>query len=900
LTTTSAGGVGTDFLELERFLNLLPFTPVMVKLNRHRKDPDVPKDTSLQDPQNQLSPQQAFERLQQGGNVGIMATGHDLVIFDHDDPNRYTFAKETLTVKTSSGKLHKYYLNNPTDPCVNATGKNGFAGCGEVRACNWYVVAPGSYVPLNPAKPNTYNGTGHYTILETNPIAELCRGEIPQDFVPTGQSQTKTTTTFEPPQEKVTANITIRNGKGQSLTDLCALDPDLNRLLNGDDSKYAFDTSSADMATMTLLYHTYQFDEPTIYAIMTKHRYRTKLDRPDYLQRTLQTIKQKPPITNKLKNSLNPPPTSQQQTLTPNSPSNENTQTTIVQKINNKQIDYEKILTALKQEYTFKTPTDTLELHYYQDGIYAPAERMIESLLETVLQQKLTSHYAKEIIDHLKRDSYVKRNEINKFVDVIPVKNGLLNLKTWQLDEFTPKNMFTYKLPLTYDATAECPLFKQWLSEVQTPENILILQEYAGYTLLPEMPHHKALFMVGDGSNGKSTYLSTIENLIGTENICHNDLQELNSENRFIKADFYGKLANISNEPETKKLFETPIFKQLTGGDMIRAELKNVQKPLNFVNYAKFYFSGNNYPRVSDSSTGFKRRLILLKWEKQFLEGQGEVVQFYKRWTESEVERSGILNWMLEGLKRLKLNGRFTVSLSQEQNRLEYERNSDSVAAWVHERVKKSKTGQVEQARVWEDYCVYCDFYGVFQVDENKLKYSLSRKHGLVNKRTNTAQGKVLVWCGIQLKQPLVEGEEQNNSPQQTLQLNKPVEKTNEIPQFLEKDGMDNMDTLFPTQNNCNEIISSGKMPVHPVHPVQNENCVEYEDNTPVYEFKRLKPGVKCRFCELHAVEFEWNLKGNFEVFRSCPECFKKQRRQFDCGRWVDVTSQDSGNNGGT
>jgi len=741
----------TASCELEKLLRQLPHEPIMIPLRSGDKRPDTV--ISWKDPQCHLTAAQALDRLRSGGNVGIVA--HDwLCIFDLDDPKRYTFPKETLTVKTRSGALHKYFLNDGT--VENAVGKNSLAKCGEVRADWQYVVAPGSYVP--PDQGSTVEGNGLYHIVNEVPPVTLSRSELPGDFV------TNITTKIVP-KEHINPQITIRNRKGTSIDDLRKIDPELDQLLNGNDTKYQDDTSKADMATMTLLYHTYQFDEIDTLAAMKKYRYRPKLDRADYLSNTMEKIKQNPPANNILQpNFLSKLakityPQGIQQTLI----QDDTKTTTVIQKTDNKQCNIGALIKALKTDFKFKTPEDTRELYFYDQGIYRSAETFIESLLETVLQEKLSSHFAKEIIDHLKRGTYTPREEFNRYVDCIPVQNGLLNLKTCELREYDPNVIFTFKLHLIYDSQADCPRFKQWLSEVQTPENILILQEYAGYTLLPEMPFHKALLLIGEGRNGKSTYLQTIESIIGRQNTSHIDLQALVSDNRFVTANLYSKLANISSEPETKKQLQTSVFKQITGGDTISAEIKNQQKRLNFVNYAKLYFSGNSYPKVLDSSTAFKQRIMLVKWEKQFLEGQGQIQNIEKNWTTNEQERSGILNWMLQGLQRLLANGKFTTSKSQDQIMIEYERGSDSISAWLHERVVFNFGKQLDKEIVYNDYATYCEHYNIYKADVSRFNGKLRNVHNIEEKRVRVFNSQVRFWLGIELKPSLEPIEELEN-----------------------------------------------------------------------------------------------------------------------------------------
>ena len=50
-----------------------------------------------------------------------------------------------------------------------------------------------------------------------------------------------------------------------------------------------------------------------------------------------------------------------------------------------------------------------------------------------MLGSKASNYIINEVLGHIKRSSYVERSEFNKYDNVIPVLNGLLNLKTLKL-----------------------------------------------------------------------------------------------------------------------------------------------------------------------------------------------------------------------------------------------------------------------------------------------------------------------------------------------------------------------------------------------------------------------------------------------------------------------------------
>lgn len=761
--------INTSPTEFTTFLNTLPHTPTLIPIIANGKRPDIPAGESWKNPTHHLTPEQALNRIQTGKNVGVVANDW-LVIVDLDNPEKFKLNIKTLTVETRNGRLHMYYKN--AGDIENAVGKNGLAKCGEVRAEWQYVLAPGSYVPTDNDK--TEHGTGLYHIIDPTPITELKRSDLPEDFIPTAE-----TAPVNP--EILNTQYTNRNKHGWGLEDIRKRDKKLDDLLNNNLAGLP-SPSEADMSTLTKLLF-WDYTEGEAVAILKKYRYRPKLDRDNYITNMLGHISRNKTISSQIDAKTWTPTTGymielkfddKQQHVTTNS----------------------KDLTALiieafKTQYIFKTPTDTEELHYYKNGIYTPAEHKIKKEIEAELGAKIKTHQVNEVLEHLKWNSYIDREEFNKYNGYTPLQNGLLNLEKLELTDFTPNQIFTFKLPVAYKKDADCPQFKKWLSEVQTPDNITILQEYAGYSLLPKMPFHKSIWFIGEGRNGKGTFIHTLEGIIGKNNISNVSIQELTGERNFAEYQLYGKLINISSEPTTKRDLETPLFKKLTGDDTIAAEVKCKQNRVVFNNFAKFYILGNKYPRVKDNTIAFKERLILVKWEKTFLEGQGQIQHIEKLWLSNPEEKSGILNWMLEGLHRLITNGKFSMTKTQEEMMLELERYSNSPAAWIHERIIFDKEKFVEREKALQDYTEYCDYYNILEVEKNAFYAKLRNENKIQDRKTTILGKSVRIWKGITLK-PKLEPDDEENEAQQKLKVADEADKA--------------------AKNNCNNNLKNKKI----------------------------------------------------------------------------------------
>ncbi|TRZ48413.1 MAG: hypothetical protein D4S01_10350 [Dehalococcoidia bacterium] len=195
--------------------------------------------------------------------------------------------------------------------------------------------------------------------------------------------------------------------------------------------------------------------------------------------------------------------------------------------------DMGEALSILNKKFTVICPTDTKELRGYNDGHYAPCETRVHEVLEENYGENLKSYFVEESVKHLQRGNYIERKEINKFTNKIPVKNGLLNLLTGDLEKFTPYEIFTYKLNVEYHPSAECPEWLKFLNETLRKEDVPLLQEIMGYCLLPEMPFHKLFWFYGSGRNGKDRVIKTLEFIFGEENTSHLNLGEFRETRRF-------------------------------------------------------------------------------------------------------------------------------------------------------------------------------------------------------------------------------------------------------------------------------------------------------------------------------------------------------------------------------
>ena len=105
--------------------------------------------------------------------------------------------------------------------------------------------------------------------------------------------------------------------------------------------------------------------------------------------------------------------------------------------------------------------------------------------------------------------------------DVIVVGNGILDLQRRTLVPHTPALFTTTILPCDYSASAECPRFDTFLTEVwgQDKDCSNTLQEVFGYLLSCDTSQEKIFLIVGPSRGGKGTIVTVLTALLGTENV---------------------------------------------------------------------------------------------------------------------------------------------------------------------------------------------------------------------------------------------------------------------------------------------------------------------------------------------------------------------------------------------
>ncbi|MFA5089792.1 MAG: phage/plasmid primase, P4 family [Candidatus Omnitrophota bacterium] len=389
--------------------------------------------------------------------------------------------------------------------------------------------------------------------------------------------------------------------------------------------------------------------------------------------------------------------------------------------------------------------------YVYQGGVYRYIhEEMARRWILMSTGVDISNGKVNEILDFAKTCAYVDVEQLNNTA-LLNLKNGLFDIEKCALLPHTPDIYSTIQLQVTYNPAAKCDQWIQMLFEIfqGDEEKARTLQEFFGLCLTREMQYDRALMCVGDGATGKSVILNMLERMLGKENCVSIPLEKF--DDAHYLANLFGKLANISIETNTKSEVYDSMFKAIISGDPIQADLK-FKNSFKFHPFCKLIFAMNNLPRVNDKTNAFFRRLLILRFKREF----GEVEQNKNLRLNDErnplmTELDGIFIWCLEGLKRLRARGYFDITEQIQQEIDEYRKENNNVIIFVEEECSLSVELAAGKSDIYSRYADFCKNNGYRPLSMKRFAGELTKHFkGIEDDRVHTGR----IWRGIGLNYP--------------------------------------------------------------------------------------------------------------------------------------------------
>jgi len=396
----------------------------------------------------------------------------------------------------------------------------------------------------------------------------------------------------------------------------------------------------------------------------------------------------------------------------------------------NEKISIPKIVNNLLNKYSFKTIyyLKAEKVYFYEKGIWNNRGiEIIKTETEKLLQDKCVSNIVKEVVEKIKRLTAISQEEFDTTPEeLICLENGILNTTTKEFMNHDPKFYFKTKIPIEYDETVDCPKIKEFLENMVYPEDFPVIQEWFGFQLYKRYFIKKAMIIFGETDTGKTILLNLLMSFLGKkENTSGISLQRISSGDKFALSSLKDKFANIFDDLSAKDLSDSGGFKIATGGGYITAEYK-FGDPFQFLTFAKNIFATNKIPSVKDiDDDAYYSRWIPIPFDNQIKEEEQDKFILKKLTTEKEM--SGLLNWALDGLKRLLINGSFSYSKNSEEIKSIMLRQNNPLIAFAQDVLIQEADNKISKEVMYQIYSKYCDKYKFPKMSKEQLGRNLKK-----------------------------------------------------------------------------------------------------------------------------------------------------------------------------
>jgi putative DNA primase/helicase len=337
-------------------------------------------------------------------------------------------------------------------------------------------------------------------------------------------------------------------------------------------------------------------------------------------------------------------------------------------------------------------------------------------------------------------------DELDQDKFLLNVNNGTINLRTGELYQHQRRDMITKLAEVEYRSDAQCPY---WLHLLDTyfqrdQDMIEYSQRVVGYSLTGSTDEHAFFILCGDGSNGKSTFVQTISNLLG--DYAHNTTQEtlLAKSGDSIPSDvaaLKGKRFVYASETDNDRRFAVARIKALTGGDMVSARFL-YNDFFSFIPECKIFLGTNNIPRIGEMSHAIWRRIKLIPFNYRISVDE----QRPRREIDEKLnmEMPGILRWAVDGCLKWQHNGLNEPEAVRAATN-KYRSTEDIVGTFLGECCIQKQGARTENASMREAFSAFCKEYGMHRVSLQEFKSAMERE-GIHQKNSGGRY-----WDGVQL-----------------------------------------------------------------------------------------------------------------------------------------------------
>ena len=389
---------------------------------------------------------------------------------------------------------------------------------------------------------------------------------------------------------------------------------------------------------------------------------------------------------------------------------------------------YRNKLAHLSHGGWLKFDPDTGWVHASNEDPTAAAKLLVVELREVVVAQIRTGDdaNAKRLHSHVVRSQFtgaiksmiemaksepgmtINASKFDADPMLLGVTNGVIDLRTGELLPTTPDLLVSKRCNVSHNPLVDCPRFKAALVMWQPdPEMRVFLQRYFGLCL-SGLLEQKLGFLYGLGANGKSVLIDLLVWLLGDYSLVIDSsmlMKQRFKDGKSPRPDLValkGVRFAVGSELSDGQAFDEGEVKKLTGSDRITGRAPYAVEAVTFMPTHKLCLAGNHRPIITDTTHSMWRRPMLIGFDQVIHPDQQDKMLPSRL----KQEGSGILNWLLSGLRDYSRDG-LQIPKSVEAAMASYQTESDTLGIFIEDSYTLDSNSKIDKAscyRLYQDW----------------------------------------------------------------------------------------------------------------------------------------------------------------------------------------------------
>lgn len=298
--------------------------------------------------------------------------------------------------------------------------------------------------------------------------------------------------------------------------------------------------------------------------------------------------------------------------------------------------------------------------------------------------------------------------------DLIVFQNGILDGRKYAANvveencflESTPDLFTVTALPSSFDTTAKCDVWLRFLDSSigDDPAKIQLLQEWFGYCIVPDASHQKMMFLRGPTAAGKGTVIRVLCDMVGRDQYASTNFAELITP--FGLAPLMNKLIAVIPDCRTPRQADMQrgleILLNLTGEDGVQINRKFRDQIDSYQLFSRVTIASNEFLDVPDHAGALIRRLNIIQFQRSFAQNPDSGLTDRLR-----EEIPGITMWALDGLRRLRATGKFTLPASSKEAISEWRVYTSPIASFLQECTEPHINGEIARGELYDAWVAW-------------------------------------------------------------------------------------------------------------------------------------------------------------------------------------------------